>query len=178
MPILPGKPVRPAEWDELQAQLPRSKRKTASDDRNSGNSTTTVADDTHLAGIELAAGDYVITVAGYFNLTTTNTQKFKTQWGFSGTWSPEVRACYGPGQAATSDRQNVAEMQLGAFGATQDCVYDCAVSAGWTSFKETAYVSVTVAGNWSLKWAQASSSANNTSLKIGTYVLIVPVIQI
>jgi hypothetical protein len=173
--ITPGKPVRPEDWDELIALTPRAKRKLASEDRTS---TATVADDTHLQDITLAAGDYVIKIVGYFNLTATTTQKFKTQWGFTGTWAPEVRACFGPGQAATSDRQNVAEVQLGAFGVTQDAVYSCATSSGWTSFKEYAFVSVTVAGDFSFKWSQATSSANATSLKIGTFVLITPVTEL
>ena len=67
-------------------------------------------------------------------------------------------------------------VELLAVGA--DAVYDCAASSGWTSFKETAYVSVSVTGNWSLKWAQAASSANFTSLKIGTYALIMPVVTL
>lgn len=172
LPVLqPGKPLTPSKFAEVTALLPFKRKKPSSTDRALS---ATVLDDDYLVGIPLAVGDYVIIVSGYFNLTTTTTQKFKTQWAFTGSWSPEARACFGAGQANTADRQNVTETQVGAFTTTQDCAYSCSVSAGWTSFKEIASVSVTSAGNFSFKWSQVTSSANLTSLKAGTTALILP----
>lgn len=136
----------------------------------SRNTTTTYADDNELAGIALAVGTYEIDLLGYFTLSTTSTQKIKTNWAFSGTWNNPVRACFGPGSAQTADRANVTESQVGGYTATgQDAIYDTSTSSGYSCFREISrVVTVTVAGNLSLQWAQSASSGNNTTLQAGT----------
>lgn len=136
----------------------------------SRNTTTTYADDNELVGIPLAVGVYEIDLIGYFTLSTTSTQKIKTNWVFTGTWSNPVRACFGAGSNQTADRSNVTEVNIGGYTATgQDAIYDTSNSAGYTCFRENSRaVTVTVAGNLSLQWAQSASSGNNTTLQAGT----------
>lgn len=136
----------------------------------SRNTTVTYADDNELAAIPLAIGTYDIELLGYFTLSTTSTQKIKTNWAFTGSWNNPVRACFGPGSAQTADRANITEAQVGGYTCTgQDAIYDTSNSSGYSCFREICRtVTVTAAGNLSLQWAQSVSSGNNTTLQAGT----------
>lgn len=171
MTVAIGARTYASDINNIIALLPVTYSKAASLDRTS---TTTYADDNELAGISLGVGTYTIELIGMFTLSTTTTQKIKTNWAFSGTWNNPVRACLGPGSAATTSRTDVAEVQVGAYTATgQDAIYDVAAGSGFSTFREIgAVVTVTVAGNLSLQWAQNASSANATSLKAGTSFIV------
>lgn len=136
----------------------------------SRNTTTTYTDDDDLQGIPLGVGVYDIELVGFFTLTTTNTQKIKTRWVFSGTWNNPVRSCIstGSGNTAASDAASTSTMH-GYNADNQDAIYDVAAGAGYTTFREIALnVTVTAAGNLSMQWAQSASSGNNTNLQAGT----------
>ena len=140
-------------------------------------STGTVADDSGtgliLAGIPLEIGSYEIEFCGLFTLTTTGTQGIRTRWGFTGTMTNPVRNCLGPGDSGSAPNVN-ATIMAQAFQATgQDALYFAGASSAYASFREISpAIIVTVAGNLSLKWAQAVSSANNTNLQAGSYFRI------
>lgn len=143
----------------------------------SRNTTTTVAADTGtgvlLANIFMEVGSYEVELVAMFTLSTTGTQGIRTRWGFSGTVANPVRTCLGPGDSATGPGAN-ATIMAQAFQATgQDATYFTASSAAFAGFREiaTGFV-VTAAGNLSLNWAQAVSSANNTNLQPGSYFRI------
>jgi hypothetical protein len=171
MTVFAGDVINASDINGIINLLPVTYSKASALDRTS---TTTYADDNELAGIALSVGTYTIELVGMFTLTTTATQKIKTNWAFSGTWNNPVRACIGPGSAQTASRTDVTETQLGGYTATgQDAVYDTAAGGGFSTFREIgAVVSVSVAGNLSLQWAQSVSSANATSLKAGTSFIV------
>lgn len=137
-------------------------------------STVTLADDPELASIPLAVGTYEIELCLFFTLTTTNTQKIKTRWGFTGTWNNQVRGVLGPGVNQVAAPNSVTEAQMAAYQSSgQDAVYDIAAGGTYGFARETASgVVVTVAGSLSLQWAQAVSTANNTTVQAGTSLKI------
>lgn len=154
----------------LQAMIPDITVKPASTDRTS---TTTVADDPDLAGIALGVGTWSVRMLLFATTVTTNTQKFKTQWGFTGTWNSPIRACIGPGSTNTAARADITPSQFSGMPSNSDNTYGFAASTGFNVVEELCdFVVVTVAGTLSLKWAQASSSGNATSLKSGSSVTV------
>lgn len=155
--------------DLAQSMVPKYYIKPSAESRNSGGTGTTLTDDSDLQGIALAVGTWEIELLGFFHLTTTATQKIKTQWAFSGTWSTPVRNIVGPGSAQTAATTDATETNLQAQATNTNAVYDCSVTTAFSSFREwTCNAVVTVAGNLSLQWAQNAASANNTTLDPGT----------
>lgn len=142
-------------------------------------STTTLADDPDLSGIALAVGTYEIEFVGNWTQLTTNTQKIKTRWGFTGTWngSAAPRSCIGAGSAQTGGTTAVTDMTLQAVSLSgNDVVYDQAAGTSYGCFRETCgNVVVSSAGNFSIQWAQNASSANATNLQEGSYVRIIQI---
>lgn len=169
MTVFGGDIIYAADLNAIEARLPQTYAKAVATDRV--NSALTA--DPELTGIALSVGTYEIELLGMFTQITSTTQKLKTQWGFSGTWSNPIRACFGPGAAATSGRTDIAEVQLGGFAANGDVVYSVAAGTGFVSFREISRVAVvTVAGNLSLQWAQSVTTANITSVKAGTSFVV------
>lgn len=167
--VFGGDIIYAADLNALEALLPKTTTKAAATDRTNN----TMTADPELAGIALAVGTYEIDLVLMWTQLTTATQKLRTQWGFSGTWNSPIRACFGPGSAATSSRADVAEMQVGAYASNTDALYCVAAGAGFSSVRETCrLVTVTVAGNLSLVWAQNTTSANITSVKAGTSFVV------
>lgn len=154
----------------LQAMIEDVTVKTTSTDRTS---TATVADDPDLSGIALGIGTWKVDVLIFATTPVGGTQKFKTQWGFTGTWNTPIRACVGPGSTNTAVRSDITPSQFDGMPSNSDCTYGLAASTGFNVITERCdFVVVTVAGNFSLKWSQATSSANLTSLKSGSSVTV------
>lgn len=159
-----------ADINDILLYLPRWYVKGGSTSRNSGNHTPgTPSDDPDLAGIPLEVGSFEIEVIGMFTLTTTATQKIMTQWGFTGTWngSGTVKVTSGPGADNTTDSSSATSYSGRAYAvSSQTSTYDNSASSAYAGFREIAPdIQVTSAGNFSFKWAQAVSSANNTNLQ-------------
>lgn len=134
---------------------------------------TTVANDGELTNIALGVGTYSVEVLIFATTPTTNTQKLKTQWGFTGTWNNPIRACVGPGSTNTAARSDITPSQFNGVPAGTDVTYGFAASTGFNVVMERAdNVTVTVAGTLSLKWSQAAASANVTSVKAGSSVTV------
>lgn len=138
------------------------------------NTTTTLADDTELAGIALSVGTWEIELRGFFTLTTTNTQGIKTRWAFSGTAADAVRNLTGLGSANTLEADVATTVNMrGRPWLSQDAVYRKLEGSAYGGFREVvSEFVVTVAGNLSLQWAQNASSANNTSLMPGSAFVV------
>jgi hypothetical protein len=165
MTVFGGDVIYAADLNAIEARLPQTFNKAVATDRVNN----TMTADPELAGIPLAVGTYEIDLVLMWTQLTTNTQKLRTQWGFSGTWNTPIRAVMGPGSAATSARTDVAEMQDGGYASNVDALYSVAAGAGFAVVREWCrLVTVTVAGNLSLIWAQNTTSANITSVKAGT----------
>jgi len=162
--VFAGDPIYASDFNDT---LPRVYPKVSGEPRDT---TTTLADDAELAGITLEPGTYSIELMMFFTLTTTNTQKIKTQWAFSGTWNSPVRACHGPGSTNTAAPDVATPSTFRGYVAdTQDATYDASTSASWSAVREVAFnVVVTEAGDLSLQWAQASSSGNATTVQAET----------
>lgn len=159
-----GNIIYASDLNEVVKRLPRAYTKTSATARNT---TTTLANDPELASIALEVGTYDIELIMLFTLTTTTTQKIKTRWGFTGTISDTIRLCHGPGSAQVAGPQDVTETTVRGYALTsQDAIYDVSTSTAYSAVLEKANgVSVTVAGNLSLQWAQNASSANNTTVQ-------------
>lgn len=165
MTVFGGDTIFAADLNNLEARLPVTTTKAAATDRINN----TMTADPELTGIALGVGTYELDLILMFTQLTTATQKLRTQWSFSGTWNTPIRACMGPGSAATSARTDVAEMQVGAYASNVDALYCVAAGAGFsTVFERCRLVTVTVAGTLALVWAQNTTSANITSVKAGT----------
>lgn len=130
-------------------------------------STTTYADDPELQGIPLSVGTWEIEFTGFWTCSTTNTQRIKTQWGFTGTWTPTFRSCIGAGSTNVTSPGAIETATFSAYVTdSQDAIYSQNSGAVYGTFRELARnVAVSTAGNLSLKWAQFASSANATTLQ-------------
>lgn len=159
-----------AMQDAFDFITPQTYVKPAVESRNSGGTGTTYTIDGDLKLIPLEIGQYEIELVGYFTLATTNTQKIKTQWRFTGTWNTPIRACMGPGVNNVGAPGAVTEVVAAGYVAdSQDAAYDRDTTAGYAVFREVVRnCTVTAAGTLALYWAQVASSANNTSLQAGT----------
>lgn len=150
----------------LAGYLPVTYTKAATTNRNT---TTTHAADPELTGIPLAIGVYHIELTLFWIQATTNTQKIKTQWAFTGTWNTPVRAIIGTGTGNTASWDATTLTSFGGRTTATDATYNGLLGGQFLVAREVVYnVTVTVAGNLSLTWAQSASSANNTSVCSGT----------
>lgn len=166
----PALTAGPLSVATLQSMVPDVTLKASTTDRVS---TTTLANDLDLVAIPLGVGTWSVEMGIFVATATTNTQDFKTQWSFTGTWSTPIRFCLGPGPTNTALRDAITPMQLNGIPSNSDAVYGLGASTGFTLVLEWCKsVVVTVAGTLALQWAQNASSANSTSVKQGSYVEI------
>jgi hypothetical protein len=154
----------------LAEMIPDVYVKASSETRDS---TTTLEDDSELAGIPLEVGQYHILVMGFFRSTGSTTPDIKTQWEFSGTWNDPIRLVTAPGPTNTANRDAVTPMYMGAVDTDADAVYGCSASGNPSGFREETYnIIVTVAGDMSFRWAQNTSNATATEVLLGTTVSV------
>lgn len=127
-------------------------------------STVTLADDPDLAGIPLTVGSWEIDLTIFYTTTVSNVPGLRTQWGFTGTWASANRLCFGPGSGQIGDSGAITDATMKAFVTdTQDAVYRSGTSSAYTGVREhVRQLTVTGAGNLSLKWAQQTSNAGAT----------------
>lgn len=144
--------------------------KTAASTKNNN----TLANDTELSGIALEAGTYWIKVNILAHCTGSATPDIKTQWAFTGTWNNPNRQCTGPSSTNTGAVDVVTPLRLGATAAGTNAVYGLAASAAWSGITEESFsVEVTVAGDFSLQWAQSTTDAVNvTTVQLGSAVML------
>lgn len=134
--------------------------KTATTSRNT---TTVLADDPHLVAA-LAAGTYAFDLWMPFWATTATGMGIKLTLAFSGTSTLALYSDHGYVVPPQTDL-------VSTFG-TNRLIGSIVVSAGANSFdwlRLTGVITVTVAGNISLQWAQNSSNANNLNVGIGAW---------
>lgn len=170
--VFGGDPTVVADVNDVLLYLPRWYTKPGATPRNT---LIVPADDPDLSGIPLEVGSFEIKVVSMFTLSTTTTQKFRTLWGFTGTWtSTAFRAVKGPGSANTAAPDDAASANIRGYTvATQNADYSTSTSGAYATAEEiSATVEVTVAGNFALQWSQAASSANNTTLQAGSFVRV------
>lgn len=154
----------------LQEMIPDKIVKVSATDRSSATTGTTLTDDPELSGLALAAGTYEIHVM-LFAASASSTPDIKTAWDFSGTWTTPVRALNGPGTTATGGATANTEWRADGQAANSAAAYSLAATSDYSVIHEECHdVVVTVAGDFSLQWAQQTSDANATSVKPGSYI--------
>lgn len=165
-PILTAGPLSVATQ---QAMVPDITVKPAGTDRTS----TSMLNDPDLAGIALGVGTWEVEFGIQAATPTSNTQKIRTQWSFTGTWSNPLRFCIGPGQTNTAVRTDITPAQFNTSATTTDQIYGMAASSNPVAILEwSKLVVVTAAGTLALVWGQNSFSANATSVKAGSYCMV------
>jgi hypothetical protein len=134
-------------------------------------STTTYAIDPDLQGISLTAGTYYIQLIGFFTTPSWSTNpKIKTQWRFTGTWTPFNRLTLGPGSDNTSaPTLSTSVDSAGVVVDSQDAVYSTYTGGAYASFREEAYgITVSAPGTLGLYWAPSVSASTATTLQNGS----------
>lgn len=153
--------------DLLQSMVPKYYEKPSTQSKTS---TTTLADDTDLQGIELEVGTFEIELLLFYTAQTA-TPNLKTRWGFTGTWNNPDRNIMGPGAGDTGTAANAVGTTnfQGCQAAGQDAVYGIQSNVVFVSARELSMnVVVSAAGNLSLQWAQNVSNANAIRVEGGT----------
>lgn len=149
----------------LASYIPVSYTKAATDARAS---TTTLADDPELKDIPLAIGSYEIELTLY-HLAASTTPKLKTRWAFTGTYGTPLRGIIGPGSTNVAAPGAVTPSAFGVWTVAQDAGYGTDTGGRFSMAREyVADLTVTVAGNLSLQWAQVTSNASSVSVCAGS----------
>lgn len=130
----------------------------------------TYSSDSELSGIALPVGTFLVKLHLYATCGASATPDIKTTWTFTGTWNNPLRGCFGPGAANTAAPSAATPIKMTAQSANSDSIYGMAASAAYTYVTETSYnVTVTVAGNLALAWAQNTTDAVNvTTVQAGS----------
>ncbi len=155
----------------VTAFMPVTYTKTAVTSRNT---TTTLANDPDLANIPLGVGTWEVDMLIFWTQAST-TPSLKTRWAFTGTWSGTVtRGNTGPALGNTAVASVATIINVGGPTLdTQDAVYGKDAGAGYGAVREICRnVTVTVAGNLSLQWAQNTSNASNVNIQPNSTVTI------
>jgi hypothetical protein len=145
----------------LGVAITRSKSATTS-----RNSTTTFADDPHLV-VPLSVGTWA--VDGYISAwaTTSGAGGFKSTLAFSGTSTSASTIAFGQ-LNSTFASASAATLGINYITAATLRTGTGVAPADWLRYTGT--ITVSVAGNLSLQWAQEASNANNTNVGIGSYL--------
>lgn len=140
---------------------------------DTGRLSNSLLDDPDLAGIALAIGTWHIRFVAFATQTASATADIRTRWVFTGTWNTPTRACFGQGTANAGAATAVTDMTLRGTASNADSVYGLPDSSTPNVFhEECALVTVTVAGNFAINWAQSNGAGGTTvTLKAGSFVI-------
>lgn len=154
----------------LALGIPDYTVKTVVETRNSNSFSA----DAELSGITLDVGTYHVRLAALCNNAGSATPDIKTTWTFSGTWNNPNRLCIGPASTNTGSWDATTPLKIGGVAAGTASIYGLPASAAWHAFFEEAFdVTVTVAGDLALSWAQnTTDAANVTNLRPGSAFVI------
>jgi hypothetical protein len=144
-------------------------KKTADTSRSS---TTTMANDPHLVNMALGVGLWRVQAVLF--MSGAAAADFRHQFTFSGTATPDYsRLIQSPESATTDVRATLAtSIQATQFGVANIGTDGVRVGAAY----EDMLLEVTVAGNLTLQWCQAVSSATATVLYTGSRIYVSPLI--
>lgn len=154
----------PFAAETLRAMIDNIYVKANSTDRTT---TAVVANDPDLAGIPLGVGTWHIRFKLMWAVATA-TPDFKTQWAFTGTWNTPARMCVGPAISNAAIPTAITVWKTAAVGVATDSTYGGgggSVSQYYITEEEAFDITVTVAGDLALAWAQNTSSADITRLR-------------
>lgn len=137
------------------------KYKTADTSRTS---TTTLADDPHIAGIALPVGKYAVDAFLNFDNNGGGTQGIKFALNFTGTVSEAGISTVGVENNTPVTRNVIANYN------SVITIGDVTAAINFDWQRWSGFLEVTVAGNMALQWAQEASSANGSILRRGSYL--------
>lgn len=131
---------------------------------------TTLVDDTHMAGIVLPVGTFVINAS--YLVDGPSAADVKIAWAFSGSNSFATRAGDGPASSTTTALLSTVSRSAAA-GDTAATI-TTAVPYGtdgtnWSFIQETGVIVVTVSGTLKVQWAQLASSGS-TAMHTGSFI--------
>lgn len=130
-------------------------------------SDATINADPDLSGIALPIGFHHVQIQLFPSLASAvTTVDIKTAWSFSGT-ATGARSCVGPAATSTSRADTTLLMQGSGF--TTEVAYGLS-STSATTIMEECLVTVTVAGDLAINWAQVTSTANVTTVGTNSYL--------
>lgn len=131
-------------------------------------STATVTPDAELQGIALPLGTHYVEFSGVMTgAAGAFTGGFQCVWNFTGTASgfrTTLGMSAGSATSSTNTTMRISSANLNSTGQTYGTF------TGNLHLRETAIVTVSVAGNLSIDWAQGASNATSTQLLPGSYV--------
>lgn len=154
--------------DDIAKLIPRTVSKGAATSRVNN----TYSADPDLQGLALSPGVWSIHVSLFFTVAST-TPKLRTRWWFSGgAWSEKFRACHGPGSTNTAAPDVVTPVTMRGYTFnSQDAVYNASTSTAYSAINEWCdEVTITADGNFSIEWAQVTTTAANVTLQAGSMV--------
>jgi hypothetical protein len=132
------------------------------------NTTTTLTADSELTASLIASSKYLIECGLYFYATTTAAMGFKFDLAgtggaslFNGRSGPIIQHVNGTGAVATLNTFPNTPISFGTISTNSVAV---------DSVQLSAYAETAAAGTIALRWAQASSSANNLNLANGSWI--------
>lgn len=170
MTFFAGDELAAADLNAILAALPSVTVKTASTDRIS---TITMASDPELTGIPLSVGTWSIVFEGLWTQASA-AAKMATQWAFTGTTAATARRkCMGAGSAQVAAPSLITESTFAGYDTSTSALYDVSTSTQYSVIRESVdnFV-VTVAGLFSIQWAQGVSTASNVTMRPGSSVTV------
>lgn len=176
-PAIRRRPTSDQSWevflDALDEQKADSTVSAYKDSVTSRASTTTLADDPDLQVVLKATSAYRVNVRVFFNaeLATTGNQGFNFGMSYTGTNSI---LSHGMGIEIVNGTAAVSTGALGVFTVTSPIpsgVTPIAVSPNIDGFDFSYFVKTNTAGTLSVQWAQQSSSADETNVVTGSYLV-------
>jgi len=136
-------------------------------------SDNTLSNDSELSSIPLGVGTFWVRAFIMATCATSATPDLKTRWAFTGTWNSPIRGCLGPAPGNTASSDAVTPSKMRGVATSSDAIYGFPASTAYNLITEEAFnVTVTVAGNLSLQWAQNTSDASNTAVQAGSAMVI------
>lgn len=132
-------------------------------------SSTTLVNDSELAGIALGIGVWDVQFMIYATADTSTTLgDIKTAWTFSGTASG-FRSCLGPAVGSVT-QPTTTLMRTSIHGFGTSVTYGINATGTFSRIEERSMFTVTAAGNLNFQYAQDTSSTTATTVQAGSYM--------
>ena len=154
--------------ETLRSMIPQTVTKTATE---TVNNSSTYQDDDDLSGLALGVGTWWVRMCLFMTCTTSATPDIKTKWTFSGTATNAIRMIKGPGSTNVASPSVITPVYLSGVPMANDAIYGLNATSTFAYAEEEVFnLTVTVAGNLTLQWAQNTANASNTNMHAGSTV--------
>jgi len=135
----------------------------------SRNTTISSTADPDLQGMTLAVGTHEVHMLILASCAASGVN-IRTGWVLSGgTWNVPIRACTGPGQAATGGTTDNTTFQADGNAANVSAFYALAATSAYSVIHEDCFtVDVSVSGTLAFYWAQMVSNGTDVTVHAGS----------